>query len=214
MKKVFFTCNRLGYGGAERVICSFCNELSEHGVKCSIVCLDVIEGFHYKTNKGVDIIKLNENVGNRKSWLARKLWGFVYLFRLFRLLKNEQPDVVCSFYSKQNCYSILCSRLLHIPVICSERDSLFLSDGKVNHYLRSIFYKHSSGFIHQTEWSKKYLEKQYNTIKDSLVLQNPLWIKTFPKRMPQKGNIIAVGRLTEQQKNFKGLIGAGGNTCV
>lgn len=207
MKKIFFTCNRLGYGGAERVICSLCNRLADNGIECSIVCLDVIEGFHYAINKGVNIVRLNENVGKRQSWFARKMWGIVYLYRLLCLLRNERPDIVCSFYSKQNCYSILCSRLAHIPIVCSERDSFFLSDGKANHLLRSIFYKYANGFIHQTNWAKTYLEEKYGTTKDALVLHNPLWIESFPQRNPVRGKVIAVGRL-ELQKNYKGLIRA------
>ncbi|OQA49173.1 MAG: GalNAc-alpha-(1-_4)-GalNAc-alpha-(1-_3)-diNAcBac-PP-undecaprenol alpha-1,4-N-acetyl-D-galactosaminyltransferase [Bacteroidetes bacterium ADurb.Bin302] len=206
MNKVFFTCNRLGYGGAERVICSLCNEMANYDIKSSIVCLDVIDGFHYKLNNNVTVVELNKSVGKRSSWFSRKLWGFIYLARLFSLFKKERPDIVCSFYSKQNCYSILCAKLLRIPVVCSERDSLFLNDGKVNHLLRSIFYKYADGFIHQTKWSKEYLEYHYKTNKDSIVLSNPLWIKSFPERKPLAGYIIAVGRLTEQQKNFKGLI--------
>ena len=208
MKKVFFTCNRLGYGGAERVICSFCNEFARNGVQSSIVCLDVLDGFHYVINEEVSIVQLDKNIGKRDSWLKRKVWGLIALYRLFALLRREKPDVVCSFYSKQNCYSILCTRLLNIPIVCAERDSFFLSDGKLNYLLRLMFYRHADGFIHQTEWSKNYLEKTYKTSKDSIVLHNPLWIRTFPDRKPQRGNVIAVGRLAEQQKNYTGLIRA------
>lgn len=207
MKKVFFTCNRLGCGGAERVICTLCNELAKNGVLCSIVCLDILEGFYYTTNDGVDIIQLDKNISKRQSWISRKFCGLLNLYRLYRLLKTKRPDVVCSFYSKQNCYSILCTKLLHIPVICAERDHLFLTDGRVSHFLRLIFYKHADGFIHQTEWVKEYLEEKYKVTSDSLVLPNPLWINSFPDRKPIKGNLIAVGRLYEQ-KNYLGLIRA------
>ena len=205
MKKIVFTCNRLGYGGAERVICSLCNELASQGVSSYIVCLDIIEGFHYSINDGVQIVELDKNLGKRTSWILRKFYGLINLLRLFRFLKAQCPDVVISFYSKQNCYSIFCSKLLRIPVICAERDHFFLTDGKLNHLLRSFFYNKANGFIHQTDWVKHYLEEHYNTTKDSIVLHNPLWIRSFPERKPIKGNIIAVGRLSDQ-KNYKGLI--------
>jgi len=207
MKKVAFTCNRLGAGGAERVITNLSNCLAKDGIKVYIICLDILSGFYYHIEHGVEIIQLDENQSDHKSWLSRKTNGLVNLYRLFSVFKKIRPDVVVSFYSKQNCYSILCSRLLRIPVICSERDHFFLTDSKANHIFRKMFYKHANGFIHQTQWAKEYLEWTYSTPVDSIVLQNPIWLSDFPERKPVDGSLIAVGRLAKQ-KNYIGMIKA------
>lgn len=202
---ISFTCNNIGTGGAERVICNLANQMSKDGHIVRIICYEKLKSFYYNLEKNVSIIELDPNINNRPSFARRKVAGVVNLFRLYRAVKGS--DRVISFYSRQNCYSILVSNLLKIPVICAERDHFFLNDGKANHKLRNVFYPHANGFIHQTNMARDYLNKHEGVCCKDVVIPNPLWISNFPIRQPIAGNIIAVGRL-EEQKNYKGLIRA------
>lgn len=202
---ISFTCNNIGTGGAERVICNLANRMAKDGHVVRIICYEKLKSFYYELEKNVSIVELDPDINKRVSFIRRKTAGFVNLVRLYKAVRGS--DRVISFYSRQNCYSILVCNLLKIPVICAERDHFFMSDGKINHKLRNIFYPHANGFIHQTNMARDFLREHEGVCCQDVVIPNPLWISSFPERQPIKGNIIAVGRL-EEQKNYKGLIRA------
>lgn len=202
---ISFTCNNLNSGGAERVICNIANQLCEDGNYVNIICYKKLENFYYKLNNNVHIVEIDPKIQSRSSWIQRKLAGILNLFKLRNAIKGS--DIVISFYSKQNCYSILAARTLNIPIICGERDHFFLNDGKFNHFLRRIFYPYANGFIHQTEDARNYLRKTCGIKCNDIIIPNPLWITEFPDRNPIPGYICAVGRLA-QQKNYEGIIEA------
>lgn len=205
--KVIFTCNRIGNGGAERVICNLSNRMSNDGIDVRLVCLDVFEDFYYPLESRVKIIQLDKGYKDRLTFFDRKTAGIRNFIRLFNTLKAEKPDAVISFYTRQNCYSILACKMLNIPVIAAERDHFFLSDSRANGIMRRLFYPLANGFIHQTKWARDFLREKYKIKCDDIILPNPLWIKDFPARQPVNKRVIAVGRLAEQ-KNYTGLIRA------
>jgi len=205
--KIAFTCNRLGLGGAERVICNFVNRMINDGHESQIICLDILEGFHYFIEKNAKIIQLDKDYKIRKGVISRKLAGLKNLCKLWNVLRKEKPDVVISFYTRQNCYAILVCGQLGIPVIAAERDHFFICDSKLNQLLRKWFYPKATGFIHQTDWARTYLRKNCGIKCDDLILPNPIWIKDYPEKNVIRHSVISVGRL-EEQKNYKGLIRA------
>lgn len=202
---ISFTCNNIGTGGAERVITNLANQMARDGHIVRIICYEKLDSFYYELEQNVSIVELDPLINKRKSVLSRKGAGIINLFRLFKAVKGS--DRVVSFYSRQNCYSILVCNLRKIPVICAERDHFFMTDGKINHKLRNIFYPHADGFIHQTNMAREYLRKNEGVRCKDIVIPNPLWINEFPKREPVPGRVIAVGRLADQ-KNYEGMIKA------
>lgn len=199
--KIAFTCNNLNNGGAERVISNIANEMARDGVFVKIICYKKMDSFYYSLNKSVEIDELDPNINNRKSFFARKLSGVVNLFKLFKALKGN--DRVVSFYTRQNCYTILACKLLGIPVICSERDHFFTQDGKINHILRKLFYPMADGFIHQTKMAQELLRDNEGVCCKDTVIPNPLWIREFPARKSCRGRIVSVGRLADQKNYFQ-----------
>lgn len=211
--KILFTCNRVGTGGAERVICNFANRMVKDGNEVRIVCLDILDGFYYPLEKEIRIVELDTRYKTRNNFLNRKIAGLKNLYKLYYTLKSEKPDMVISFYTRQNCYSILVCSLLGIPIIAAERDHFFTIDSKLNAIMRRIFYPHASGFIHQTNWAKDYLRKHCKINCQDIILPNPVWFSNYPKRQLVPKRIIAVGRLDEQ-KNYQGLIRAFKNVSL
>lgn len=202
---ISFTCNNVGTGGAERVICNLANRMAKDGHIVHIICYKKFDSFYYELEKNVSILELDPLINNRKLWIQRKLSGIINLFRLYHAIKGS--DKIISFYTRQNCYSILMGHLRKIPVICAERDHFFLNDGKINHKLRNMLYPHADGFIHQTNMAQEWLRKNEGVQCDDIVIPNPLWIDDFPNREPIPGKIVAVGRL-EKQKNYEEMIDA------
>lgn len=203
--KIAFTCNKLGNGGAERVISNISNQMTKDGHTVRIICLEKFEDFYYPLEEKIEIVELDKKISFRKRWINRKLAGIRNFIRLNNAIKGE--DIIISFYTRQNCYSIIASKLNRIPIICAERDHFFMEDGFVNKILRRIFYPLADGFIHQTNMMRSYLHDVCKVQCDDVVLPNPLWIDTYIDRKPQTGYVSAVGRLAEQ-KNYSGMINA------
>lgn len=202
---ITFTVNNIGTGGAERVVCNLANQMARDGHYVRIICYTKLDSFYYELESNVSIVEIDPLKNKRKSNWKRNLAGFVDLWRLFKAVKDS--DRVISFYSRQNCYSILVCKLRGIPVICSERDHFFLNDSKLNHWMRKLFYPHADGFIHQTQMARDYLRMNEGVLCDDVIIPNPLWMENFPDRAPVRGRIIAVGRLADQ-KNYEGMIRA------
>lgn len=203
--RISFACNNIGAGGAERVISGIANQMSLDGHEVKIICYKKLDSFYYHLEKNVEITELDPNIDRRQIFLSRKIFGFVNLKKLFDAVKGS--DCVISFYTRQNCYSILICRLLHIPVICSERDSRFTKDGKLNHIMRKIFYPFANGFIHQTKMAQEYLRTNEGVRCNDIVIPNPIWMDNYAERNEKKGYVSTVGRI-DAEKNIDGIIRA------
>lgn len=203
--KIAFTCNNLNNGGAERVICNLANQMVKDGIEVHIICYAILPTFYFQLDDRIKIIQLDKKITKRKSFIFRKIAGIINFIKL--ILNLKWADKVVSFYTRQNCYSIIACKILKKSIICAERDHFFLNDGKLNHKLRLKLYPKASGFIHQTIMAQQWLRKKEGVKCKDIVIPNPLWIKEFPERSPISGNIIAVGRLDEQ-KNYEGIISA------
>lgn len=202
---ITFTVNNIGTGGAERVVCNLANQMARDGHIVRIICYAKLDSFYYELEKNVSIVELDPLKNKRKSRWKRKFAGVVNLWRLFKAVKGS--DRVISFYSRQNCYSIIVCKIRGIPIICAERDCFFLDDCKLNHLMRKFFYPYADGFIHQTQMAREYLRENEGVMCDDVVIPNPLWMDKFPQREPVRGRIIAVGRLAAS-KNYDGMIRA------
>lgn len=203
--KITFTCNKLGNGGAERVISNISNQMIKDGHDVRIVCLEKFDDFYYPLDEKTEIAELDKKISGRKNWFRRKFAGIINFIRLNKAIKGS--DIVISFYTRQNCYSILACKIHKIPIICAERDHFFMYDGRVNRILRRICYPLADGFIHQTKMAQEYLRENCGIKCRDIVSPNPLWITDFSERKPERGFVTALGRLAEQ-KNYPEMIDA------
>lgn len=204
--RIAFTCNKLNNGGAERVICNIANRMVQDGHEVKIICLCKTDSFYYYLDDAIAVVELDKSANNLdKSFLSRKIDGLKNLNRLKNAITGS--DIVISFYTRQNCYSIFVCKLLNIPIICAERDHFFLQDGRINQILRNVFYPLADGFIHQTSMMRTELRNKSGVRCKDVVIPNPLWMTDFPPRNPIEGYVAAVGRL-EDQKNYIEMIRA------
>jgi len=197
----------MGNGGAERVIATLANVLSEKDYNITIITITSSESF-YKLNKSVEIIGMG-NFIERKNKLNK--YGSLiksaiqsYLF-FNRVIREKKPDIVLSFLTDTNIISLL-SKPFHktTPFIVSER---------AEPNVRNPFYRFLTKFLYPTadilvcqsnkvaEFFPEYSQKKIK------VISNPINEESIPKGLPteRKKVIVGVGRLFPQ-KNFDLLI--------
>ena len=191
--KICFAISSLSSGGAERVSATTANYWAEKGNNITIV-LTAGKGSFYRINENVTIIELGMNGENKKKG---KLFSLLYYIKtitsLRTALKEIKPDIVISFITQINVFSIFAAKTLSLPIIISERSnpekeiaSLFFR------ILRKITYKYANTIVVQTKNVQRYYKKQWHLT--SSVIENPL--KNIEVLNKEKENIVlAVGRL-------------------
>ncbi len=199
MKKVVFVNSSLSGGGSERVMTLLANQMAEDGYDI-IMLLCVHNEEVYKLNEKVKSFYLKENNSNGLNMRLTRLK------ELRSKIKEEKPDVVISFMSQINMYSLIATIGLNAKVIVSERADP-KQRSKVHRIVESILYTiFADNVVFQTEFVKKYFNLFIQ--KKSEVIANPIDVSILPVYKGKKEKHIAgIGRLTSQ-KNFELLINA------
>lgn len=199
MKKVLFVNSSLSGGGSERVMTLLANQMSEDGYDVVMV-LCVHNEEIYKLNEKIRYTYLNEDNSNGiKMRLTR-------LKELRLAIRNVNPDVVISFMSQINMYSLIATIGLNKKVIVSERADP-KQRLKIHRFVENVLYTFCADtIVFQTEFVKKYFNSFIR--KKSTVIANPIDTSNLPIYSGKRQKCIAgIGRLTEQ-KNFELLIDA------
>lgn len=204
MPKAMFVISGLGAGGAERVVSQIASHWQARGVEVAIVSFDRAEDaeFHH-FDPAITRHRLGRSGRDRVSGKLAKLHNLV---DLRRLLREDTPDVIIPFLTKNNLIALLASRRMAIPVICCERNNPAQQQKHPAwNALLARAYRHARLIICQTEAVKRCFPRE---VGDRLrVIPNPIsaWPTARPPTLPR--TIVAVGRLTEQ-KGFDVLIDA------
>jgi GalNAc-alpha-(1->4)-GalNAc-alpha-(1->3)-diNAcBac-PP-undecaprenol alpha-1,4-N-acetyl-D-galactosaminyltransferase len=185
--RIAFIISSLGGGGAERVVCTLANELTERGYIVSII-RTLHDALNYKLSEDVQLIDLRLGVSlgfNVKGTMRR-------LSRLRKALKILEPDVIISFTTSTNLETCLATLGMRGKLIVSER-----SDPGTMHWSRAglcrMLYPSTYMVVFQTEQASKCLGERIRRM--SRVIMNPV-----PDGLPcYKGErtkkIVSVGRL-------------------
>jgi N-acetylgalactosamine-N,N'-diacetylbacillosaminyl-diphospho-undecaprenol 4-alpha-N-acetylgalactosaminyltransferase len=207
-RKVLLIINSLEGGGAERVMCTLASalaEMEEHWT-VSLVTLD----------RGEDMYPLSSRVARiRLDSGGRLLSG---ILALLRLMRQDQPDVILSFLTRANCAAIVCSRLLRIPCIISERvhtTSHFSSGGfrNLGKLMVRRLYPYADRVIAVSQGVGDDLVRNYGVAAGRVVtIHNPIDLdrieqaaRAEPSIILPPDCIVAVGRLVPN-KNFSMLL--------
>lgn len=201
MKNIVFVVGVLSNGGAERVISLLSNEMTEKNYSITIITL-YEEKNDYIENPEIKIINLNANKINSK---IRKIYYIIS--RLMNHIKNIKPNILISFVTEINMYSLIAAKLSNQKIIISERNDP--NQNPSNKYIKKIrnyLYTFSDGVVFQTKGAKNYYNEKIR--KKSVVISNPLSSDLPTWRFEETNKtIITASRLVEQ-KNLKMLIDA------
>lgn len=195
MKIVFVTAG-MGGGGSERVIANICNFLveNEHEV---LILMTAEQKVSYQLDSRIRIQSLGERTGGS---IIKRLERIV---AIRRIIASDAKQVIVSFGTETNMFTILAKLFLKNRLIISERN-----DPNQCHYkvLRNIIYSLADDFVFQTKDARNCFSEKIK--KRSIIISNP--IKTNlpePFNGKRKKRIVAVGRLN-YQKNHKLLLEA------
>lgn len=191
--KINFFIYHLRSGGAERVITTLANNFAQQDNDVKIYTIAREKSFYTL----VDNVK-HLGFGLKFPGVFSKINFLNNIFKLYRHLKADRPDVLVSFIDVNNLIAIIVAKILKIPVVISERSN----PEKYNHrkLIRFGFktlYKKANLIALQT----KAVEDSFCRLKINLpktaVLPNPI-ANGFLKQIPaNKENVIlSVGRLS------------------
>ena len=203
--KIAFITRSLAGGGAERVVSVLANSLSENKEVSEVDIISIIEDkVTYPVN---DKVKYYANASQRNGKINRVFQRYSFLRKY---LKKVNPDIVISFCTQINIYSILANHGMKGKLIISERNDP--NRDPVQAYvrkLRNLIYKLCKNAVFQTPDAKAYFK---NIIKGKkTVIMNPIKNNLPDQFVGKRENrIVSVARLTDV-KNHDLLIKAFSN---
>jgi len=180
--KILFIINHLKTGGAEKVLTLLTNSLSEHEHKITIAKFNKEEPF-FELNNSVEVLNIKQT--NSKINILAKIGG------IKEIIKTTNPDVVISFTTTMNVYSIIAAKLLKKPIIVSEHTNYNRAKNNLWRYIRRVFYPFANRVVLLTHYD----EKKYTFLKNKVVIRNPLILKNQHQNLKREKKILAVGRL-------------------
>ena len=203
LKNIVFTCDSMGSGGAEKVISTLSNEMSQQGIKITIIGIGDLDEPHsfYSLHPDVNYLTLANGSGKRIN-------SFKRIFLLRRKIRIIEPDIVISFLPNANIYTYFALLGTNIPYINSERNNPSLDPkNKLERLLKLISFKKANGSVFQTSSALNFYPDVVR--KKATIIKNPisLNIKSELKFTNRNTTILAVGRLTKQ-KNYVNLLNA------
>lgn len=164
--KVLFVSGLMGNGGAERVISVLANGFVKLGYKASVVAL-MGGPCEYELDSRVAYLPNKTDFSGKAKRVKQR---FVFLKECIHL---EKPDLVVSFCTEINIYSIVALAGSKCPLVISERnDPKSDPPWKTTRVLRWLLYRFADGFVFQTESARDYFSSKI--AKRSVVLPNPI----------------------------------------
>ncbi len=214
MKKILFIIPSFSGGGAERVLAGVLRLIDKNKFKPLVVTFSPKNDYQDQLPSNFETICLNKK---------NKLDFFRLIFRVSRIIKKENPDLVVSFLSYTNYLTLFASKLSgrKIPVIISERNTPTQSLGKAKYRalkkaLVRWMYPKARAVIAVSKGVKKDLSKNYRVLASKCkVIYNPIDIDKIRQKSKEEIEhpwfkesipiITACGRLT-LQKNYPLLL--------
>lgn len=209
-KKIIFCIDSLGKGGAERVVSTLANELSQNN-QVSIITL-VNEQVAYELNENVNLIELGKLKYNSKGKSFKKvksLYNLIYRTRELRKCFNRiKPDIIISFLPEASFLTVYANRKKYKLIISDRNDPNHEYQTSIYKKLVRILYPKADGYVFQTFDAKNYFNNIIDFKKKKYeIIVNPVNEKfiNYPISKSKEKKIVSVGRLTEQ-KNIDLLI--------
>lgn len=198
-KKILCHINNMGRGGAERVMSVLMDSMVGDGTEVILVTLDRVKD-EYVVDEKVKRIEIDSQItfSNGASRFAKRVK------QLKRIIKEQKPDLVLSFCSKENLRCSMAMMGMSIPLVISVRSN------PAEHYsskaLRFILAKRIDGCVFQSEDAKAYFEKSIQN--RSCIITNPIDKEYFDSMVEYDRNdtneirIVTAGRISKPKNHI------------
>ncbi len=199
--KILFVIQRIGYGGASKIMAFLANGFSREGYQ---ICIAAYEGTQSSQVLDPGIVRLAAPRFGMSTFALRRLLQLAYLRKATRELN---PDAVIAFLYNPSILSILAAAGTPVPVIISERGDPYASLGWYGK-LRDFLFNHADGAVFQTEQAKSYYGRRIQA--KGTVIKNPLPAARIPPRWTgaKEDLIVNVARFELKQKRQDVLVKA------
>lgn len=199
--KIAFITRSLGGGGAERVVSVLANSFVNNPSISKVYVIAVIEDYvTYPIDSKVIYIANQDKTKNKIIRVAKRL------NYLKKQLNDCNPDVVISFCTQINIYSIFATKK-NKKLIISERNDP--NNDPIQRWVRkfrNIVYSKVDGAVFQTEDAAMYFKKIIHS--PTAIIMNPVAENLpMPYRGERDNRIVTVARLSKE-KNLELLIKA------
>lgn len=199
--KILFYIPVMGLGGYERVVTNLIRMLSAKNYDVVLVS-DIITESEYQLHMNVEREILNLNKFYNAQTHMKKMALFILRIpKLRRVIKKVKPDVALGFITSPIFTLIMASRLLHVPIIISQRnDPKIEAKNILRRFIFKYIYPLADACVFQTKEMQEFFSLKLQ--RKSLIINNLVDNHFFDTRQTtEKKNIVGVGRL-EPQKNW------------
>lgn len=200
-KSILFVIGKLSGGGAERVISLLANWFSNRNYTVSVAAI-VEDDYTYSLDSQVQYYTNNTTINNQ---IRRKINRLSFLNDT---IQKIQPQVIISFTTEINIYSIFAKRPKNSKLLLSERNDPYQDPRSLyKKILRRLIYQKADGFVFQTIDAQNYFTDEI--IRKSRVIPNPInsFIPNSINLKNREERFVCIGRLAPQ-KNIQLLIKA------
>lgn len=194
--KILFYINILSNGGAERVISTLANNLSEDNEV--IIVNSFRTNNEYFLKEKINHLYLDNNIYSSR---LKKNINRIYLLR--RILKKEKPDIAVAFMAEPNFRLLIAGFGLKTKTVISIRNdpekeypSFFMK------MIAKTLFCLADGIVFQTKEAQKWFPNFIQ--KKSKIIFNPVADRFYGRKRDyaDKHGLVMVGRLTEQKNYF------------
>ena len=187
--KILFIINHLNAGGAEKILSVLANSFSTMGIEVVIATVSKKESF-YVLSENIKIVHIK-----RKKvllpFVSKVIAPFNFVFAIKNMITLVQPDIIISFTTTMNVYSILAAKMTSLPIIASEHTNFHRAKNTFWRYIRQLIYPFADILVVLTDYDKE----KYHFVRHVVRIHNPLSLENRHVNIKREKIILAVGRL-------------------
>ncbi len=215
MKKTAFLINSMAGGGAEKLLKSLLEQLSDDSYSIELLCLEKDDV--YKVDKDIKVTYLTD-WGKSTRGVKKLLFLTILAFRLSRYIKNNKIEIVQSHLFRANYINLLAKLLFkskhNAQVVNHSVISRYKEQGiagKVNLFLIKKLYPFAGKIISVSNIVQNDMQKLFDFTNEKKVIYNMFDIEQIQKLANENVNdfkfdgskkyIISVGRLIPLKRN-------------
>ena len=195
-KKIIFVIPKYKVGGAENVMITLANELSQYDIKIFFVILS--QSKKIKLNRKINLINLD----------SKRVINSI--FKLNKLINTIKPEICFSTISHTNIALFLASKFSKhkCKIFLRESNNIFESIKNKNFLYKMIFMKllrfsyQNSILLSPSKHLSNEIKKKFCIKKKVFNLPNPIILKKITKNKKKIYDFISIASLTDQKDHL------------